>query len=168
MKSTNQSTIMSKLEVIKKTVRNLSRTKEEILLLDQKGWFAKLFRHKRMLNKLKRCEYSLNDQIDEYLRENNAEYREIIFANFDLLETSNIHFTVYSEDVSYKGTRSEAIEGDIHPNGYSYCYSTKTNISGGYYSGLSYPSRFEGYVDYWGCIKLKRTDLKYGLFTIAS
>lgn len=164
MKSTNKSTIMTKLEAIKQTGQKLSQVKEEILLLDKKGWFSKLFRHKGLLKKLKRYEHSLNDQIDEYLRENNAEYRDIIFANYDLLKTSNIHFTVYSEDVSFTGNRSEAIEGDIHPNGYSYCQSTETNFSGGGISNYSYPNRFEGYVDFWGCIKLKSTDIKYGFF----
>ncbi len=155
---------MTVLEAIKNKALEIAQLTEEIKILENKGGLSKFFRHKGLIKKLNLAESFQYDLIDDYLSENNTEYKQLISANYDLLETPNIHFTVYSESHSLFGNRTKEIRGDIQSNGYSYCYSTKTNINAGYFDSMSFPSEFEGSVDHWGSVHLKSTELEYGMF----
>lgn len=152
---------MNLLEEIKSSEELITDTHNRINYLETNGGLEKLFKLGRTQKRLKKLEDLQFFRIDHFLKSSNSTYQEFIDRNYELLETPKIHFTVYSTGMSFLGNRSKQVDGDIYPNGYSYSYSSKSNIAILPFDSMSFPSKMVGNVDYWGRLTLKVTRTNY-------
>ena len=145
------------MQTIKDAEIEIRYLKKRVDKLEKKGGLAKFFRYDGLVTDLNHQEMMQRKRIDPYLRDNHPDYQRPVMLSYDLLETSNIYFTVYAETFTPYGNRVDKLSGNIYPNGYSYCDATESNVNFNSFTYGSFPSALEGSVDYWGRVDLEVT-----------
>ncbi len=152
---------MEKLNFLIEAQKEIKNLENKINVLNEKGGVSKLFNLGRLEGKLEKLNEIQFQNIDNFLSNEHQKYQELINRNFALLKNQKIQFTVYSTGLALFGSHAKQLKGSIYPNGFSYSYSTKTNISFLPFDSMRYPSKLRGKVDYWGRLELKTVETGY-------
>jgi len=150
---------------------NIHFTQSEINALSLKieqlkttGGIGKYLKLSHLEKQFKKLDDKQFYNVDEYLVATDLSYKAIVDHNIELLKTDKLHFSVYTSSIAFLGSYTKEIIGSVFPNGFSYSYSTKSNIAFFPFDSLRFPTRMSGRIDHWGRFKLKTTDTSYALF----
>ncbi|HAA11078.1 MAG TPA: hypothetical protein DCE41_05000 [Cytophagales bacterium] len=145
----------------------IKNSEAELAAVQKAGGWKKLFREAKLQRKIKALQDQQFFRLDDYLIATSPEHRDLVQHLRSLLKNDHIVFSVYTRDMSFGGSHTTRVEGNIHDNGYSYSQAVRTNIT--WFdpfnvSDNAFPSSMEGVISHWGKIELDKASTGYAWY----
>jgi len=147
---------------IKRLERKFSKSYSKLKRYEGKGYYRDLYlKQVKKCNELKSEIYNL---IAPILEENNEAFKIIAQKNYELLENSRLNCKTHKTGWSAYGSFTTQLRGKIENNGLFYCKTRTTNLPFRPLMNFEYPSKFEGYIDCLGTVRLITVETEKAAF----